>query len=221
MNTDPYAIKILCFGDSNTHGTTPYPGERYKANERWTGLLQKQLGEKYYLIEEGLGGRTTDLDHPDPKKPSRNGLIYFKACIDSHSPLDYVVIMLGTNDLKITYKRTADDVANALRQFPEYIFSYNGGKGYLSPKIILLSPVHINNHANKFSEYMSTPGIYDEVSALTSTRLAEKIELVANELKCQFFDVAAIANTGDDGLHLNRESHQKLADKLKAIITST
>ncbi|MFI5271107.1 MAG: GDSL-type esterase/lipase family protein [Candidatus Saccharimonadales bacterium] len=220
MNTDPSAIKVLCFGDSNTHGTTPYPGDRFKANERWTGLLQKQLGEDYYVIEEGLGGRTTDLDHPDPNKPSRNGIVYFKACIDSHSPLDYVVIMLGTNDLKTTYKRIADDVANALRQFPEYIFDYNPRKGYISPKIILLSPVHINNRANKFTQYLSTPGIYDEVSALTSTKLADKIELVADELKCQFFDVATIADTGDDGLHLDIQSHQKLADKLQAMITS-
>ena len=56
---------IVCYGDSNTFGTNPaFTGEinspfRWGKEVRWTGKLQKLLGEEYNVIEEGLGGRTT------------------------------------------------------------------------------------------------------------------------------------------------------------------
>ena len=50
---------ILCFGDSNTHGYNSKTGGRFGVEERWTKLLQKKMGEEYYIIEEGLSGRTT------------------------------------------------------------------------------------------------------------------------------------------------------------------
>src|SRR5437870_2517157 len=124
MNTSASANTVLCYGDSNTHGSKPDKSGRYAINERWTGILQQLLGNDYYVIEEGLGGRTTDLEHFSPNKPNRNGLEYFKPCIDSHMPLDVVIIMLGTNDLKTIYNRTAQDVANALKQYPEYVSKY-------------------------------------------------------------------------------------------------
>ena len=61
---------ILCYGDSNTHGTLPidfdlletsFISSRYRLprEKRWTGILQRELGSGYYVIEEGLNGRTT------------------------------------------------------------------------------------------------------------------------------------------------------------------
>lgn len=75
MNTNPNATVILCFGDSNTRGTTP-KGDRYTANIRWTGILQEKLGDGYYIIEEGLGGRTTALEDVSGK-PGKNGKIIY------------------------------------------------------------------------------------------------------------------------------------------------
>ena len=73
---------ILCYGDSNLRGTIPGPAldkmglikPRYPQNKRWTGILQKNLGEEYNVIEEGIGGRTTTLDEIFPGRPYRNGL---------------------------------------------------------------------------------------------------------------------------------------------------
>jgi lysophospholipase L1-like esterase len=62
VNTNPNAKVVLCYGDSNTWGRLPDRSGRYAVDERWTGQLQKLLGDDYYVIEEGLGGRTTDLD---------------------------------------------------------------------------------------------------------------------------------------------------------------
>lgn len=145
MNTNPSAIKVLCYGDSNTNGAKPDHTGRFEANERWTGLLQSHLGNNYYIIEEGLGGRTTDLDDHDPNKPNRNGLVYFKACVDSHMPLDNIIIMLGTNDLKTMYNRSNEAIAKALKQYPEYVARFCATKGLKQPKIILVSPVYISD----------------------------------------------------------------------------
>ena len=49
--------QLLCFGDSNTWGLNGETGMRLPWEQRWTGLLQKKLGEDaYHVIEEGLCG---------------------------------------------------------------------------------------------------------------------------------------------------------------------
>ena len=220
MNTNPQAITVLCFGDSNTNGTKPDRSGRYAANERWTGLLQQQLGDDYYIIEEGLGGRTTDLEHYNPGKPSRNGLTYFKACVDSHMPLDIIIIMLGTNDLKTVYDRSAQDVAHALKQYPDYVKGYCEERSVKLPKIILVSPAYMDEKAPKFIESMPAENVYDEISAQKSHQLAESIKKQAEATGCIFFDAATITKTGDDGCHLDLESHKLLASSLKALLKS-
>lgn len=218
MNTNPQAIKVLCYGDSNTNGTKPDRSGRFAADERWTGLLQKQLGDNYYVIEEGLGGRTTDLEHYNPDKPSRNGLVYFKACVDSHMPLDIIIVMLGTNDLKTTYNRSAEDVAQALKQYPEYVDKYCADRNLKRPRIVLVSPAYMDENAPKFVESMPKPGVYDEVSAQKSRQFAEPIKRKAEETGCEFFDAAQVTKTGDDGCHLDEQSHKNLADSFAKIM---
>ena len=69
---------ILCFGDSLTWGWVPtmsvVPTTRYDRKVRWTGVLQQALGEGYVVVEEGLSGRTTNVD--DPIDPRLNGATY-------------------------------------------------------------------------------------------------------------------------------------------------
>ena len=64
MNTNKDAKAILCFGDSNTWGRNPIGSSRFNSSQRWTGKLQDGLGKDFYIIEEGLGGRTTDCENP-------------------------------------------------------------------------------------------------------------------------------------------------------------
>ena len=117
MITDPDAIRVLCFGDSNTYGT---PGDdpeyvRLTADRRWTGRLQRLLGDGYDVVEEGLNGRTTDLDYVD--RPGCNGRTYWAPCLQTHHPLDVVVVMLGVNDLKSCFDRTPQAIAAALHGY--------------------------------------------------------------------------------------------------------
>lgn len=92
MNINPQAIRVVCYGDSLTYGRVPNQHARYDASTRRTGILQSLLGNDYEIIEEGLRGRTTHLDHPTQQ--GRNGLTYLYPCLLSHYPLDYIIILL-------------------------------------------------------------------------------------------------------------------------------
>lgn len=98
--------RILCFGDSNTYGYKPDRSGQFNENIRWTGLLSKSLGDDFTIIEDGVCGRTLALD--DPMFVGRNGLKSIENSIRSNSPIDLLIIMLGTNDLKYFYRMTAE-----------------------------------------------------------------------------------------------------------------
>ncbi len=100
---------ILCYGNSNTWGAVLGTGERYAPFIRWTGVLAQELGAMYRVIEEGPNGRTTLWD--DPIEGYKNGKEYLIPCLESHRPIDLVVMMLGTNDLKIRFSVPAYDIA--------------------------------------------------------------------------------------------------------------
>jgi lysophospholipase L1-like esterase len=214
MNTNPQAKVVLCYGDSNTWGQNDEKSNagRYARNVRWTGRLQTLLGESYYIIEEGLGGRTTNLEHYDPAKQSRNGLTYFKPCIISHSPVDLVIIMLGTNDLKLQYQKSASEIADTLKLFVDETRSTNP-----SAKVLLVSPTLVDDTAPKFNEYYD--GTYDKSSAEKSRQLGYEVKRVADETGSLFFDASTVAKAGKDGIHFDEQSHPALAESLAELLS--
>jgi lysophospholipase L1-like esterase len=212
MTTNPNSINILCYGDSNTWGQTPDKAGRYPADVRWTVDLQKRLGDDFYVIEEGLGSRTTDLDYD--KKPGRNGKTYLTPCLDSHNPIDLVVLMLGTNDLKIEFNRSPEEIAKAMKGLLADINQCAKNRAGKPPKVILVSPIHVNDQAPHFDELYS--GVYyDAESVAKSRKLAAAIEAVAIEAGCFFFDASTVASAGDDGIHFSEAAHIALAGALK------
>jgi lysophospholipase L1-like esterase len=110
---------ILCFGDSNTHGTPPmrFIGDlgRYDRATRWPGVMAQALGPDWQVIEEGQPGRTTVHDDPI-EGPHRNGLTVLPAILESHAPIDVLAIKLGTNDLKQRFGLTGQDIALGVRK---------------------------------------------------------------------------------------------------------
>ena len=89
---------VLCFGDSNTWGFIPGTCKRYDEHTRWTGILQNELGADWRIHENGQNGRTTVF--PSPAKGFMTGLGALPYALDTLRPLDAIVLMLGTNDLK-------------------------------------------------------------------------------------------------------------------------
>src|SRR5437867_8271019 len=104
---------VLCYGDSNTWGCVPLDGpeppRRFAPDERWPGVLRRELGDGWWVVEEGLSGRTTVWD--DGLEPFRNGRAFLLPTLLSHQPLDVVVVMLGTNDLKRRFGVSAREIA--------------------------------------------------------------------------------------------------------------
>lgn len=210
MITNPEAKVVLCYGDSNTWARKPDRTGRFAADERWTGLLQKQLGEDYNIVEEGLGGRTTDLDD---SSSGRNGLRYLQPCLESHNPLDTVIIMLGTNDLKIRHHRSVNEITVALKRNIECIREYAEDQSGVVPRIILVSPILVNDIAPRFAEFYSD--YYNHEAVIKSEQFANAIEKLAVENECGYLDATLVAHSGEDGLHMDKESHQNLANYIE------
>lgn len=213
MNINPEASTILCYGDSNTWGLRPDgQGGRFPANERWTGRLQALLGDNFAIVEEGLSFRTTDIDDD----PALNGKTYLESCIKSHNPLDIVAIMLGTNDLKTDYNRSANDIAVALGGLVYLSKEVGQTKTGQSPDVLLISPILLDNTAPDFTGPVAKS--YDDQSVQKSVNLAGAIEVVASKIDARFFDASKVAFPSSDGRHMGAESHAALATALAEMI---
>lgn len=169
----------------------------------------------YAIIEEGLGGRTTDLNDPD--RDDRNGRLYFQPCLRSHSPLDTVIIMLGNNDLKTKFGREPDAVGNALEGYLDDVertaWTRTGGV----PAVLLVSPIHLDASQPAFAEQSSE---YDSDSVRKSRELSDSTRRVAEHRGALFVDAAAVAHPGIDGVHLSRDSHEQLSRLIARTLVS-
>ncbi|HET9411429.1 MAG TPA: GDSL-type esterase/lipase family protein [Candidatus Saccharimonadales bacterium] len=208
MITNPQAKRILCFGDSNTWGQRPDAKARFFPNERWTGQLQQLLGDNFDIIEEGLNSRTTNLEFS--RKPGRNGMEYFRPCLESHNPLDLIIIMLGTNDFKVEFgPRPPQTIAAALQDYVYIAREVAKNNGRNVPSIAFVSPILIAADAPDFLQSYS--GIYNQASAETSGQLAVILQAMASANRCGFADAAQVASPGQDGIHMSLQGHHKLA----------
>lgn len=218
MNTNAHARTVLCYGDSNTFGqrSDDVNKGRWPADVRWTGHLQQLLGNDYYVIEEGLSSRTTNIDYA--KKSGRNGKSYLTPCLQSHNPIDSVVLMLGTNDFKDEFQRTAQEVADAVAELIADIRQFAHASD-LPTKIIIVSPIHIDAAAPNFASLYGTK--YSAQSVQKSLDLAACLEQVAQNNQCMSFDAATVAKAGEDGLHLSKDSHEPLAYALQQLLVKS
>ena len=132
---------VVCFGDSNTYGHNPVNGDRLPESVRWPCLLQNLLGDGFKVIEEGLNGRTTVFD--DPNDDWKNGLDYIKGILCTHRPVDYLIIMLGTNDMKTVYNASLDEIAAGLNEIVQRAEKVMDLKQGYVPKILIVSPPEI------------------------------------------------------------------------------
>lgn len=206
--------RVLCFGDSNTWGQNDdknYAG-RYPLDIRWPGRIQSKLGSEFEVYEEGLGGRNTNFDHYNPKKSTKNGLAYFGPFIQSHDPFELIILMLGTNDLKVQYNKTPKDIAYALQDYIQLICESSVGT-----KILIVSPIYINDRAPKFQQYYD--GVYNFESAQKSLQLADSLKHMAERYNVEFLDAARVADSGKDGIHLTAQGHISLSDSINSQIS--
>jgi lysophospholipase L1-like esterase len=208
--------RILCFGDSNTWGANPKDGTRHAADVRWTGVLQRELGDDYQIIEEGYNGRTTVFD--DMVEGRLSGIRYFAPCLDSQSPLDLIILMLGTNDLKARFGVEAGTIAYGFYRYLNalQITPMAGNK----PKVLIVSPILIDEAYKKNSLFYD---MFGEEAHGRSERFANAYEDFANDAGVYYMNAAEYATASQyDGVHMEAAEHEKLgkafATKAKEIL---
>ena len=206
---------IVCFGDSNTHGYCADPadcadgGERFNEDERWPCLLQKKLGEEYLVIEEGLSGRTTAF--PNPIEDGLSGLDAISIALRTHEPVDLLIIMLGTNDLKARFRLDCAGVTQGLKWLIAEARSTEGCWSGGKPNILVVAPPPLREaiRSHTMYEYM-VPDCVEQSAALARSYAAASLSM-----GCHFLDAQGIGQFNDvDGMHLTKQGHARLAQAL-------
>ena len=198
---------ILCFGDSNTFGSDPHGG-RHPYGVRWTGRLQQLLGDGYRVIEEGCGGRTTVFE--DEIELGRCGRTSLPVCLSTHKPLDLVILMLGTNDLKARFSLTGWDLRQAMEQLLRIIDTYPYAPWYEKPQVLLVSPIRIGPRVAE-----GPFGCFTAEAAERSLLFPAAYRAAAEACGAHFLDAASVASPSEeDQLHMDAAGHAALADAL-------
>lgn len=199
-----YMKRILCYGDSNTWGHDPDNGGlRIPEQYLWTSVLQQELGSDFKIIDEGLPGRSTAWDMNFD--PSFNGYKYFVPCLNSHFPLDLIIIMLGTNDLQQYMHISPAQTCAELKNYISYIRSSASEKNIKQPQILLVSPIKIENSI--IDNEIFNP-IFGDEAPKKSILLIQEIEKTASECGVLYMRASDYAKASDsDGLHMNKDNH--------------
>ena len=201
--------EILCFGDSNTYGLIPGTTRRYNRETRWTGILSEKLYDKgYRIIEEGLCGRTSVFD--DATRDGRNGAKVLPMLLETHAPLDQVVLMLGTNDCKTYNHASADRIGKGIEKLIQQI-----RKADPAIDILLVSPIELGEDVWK-------PGFdleFDQHSVKVSKQLKQTYLKIAWKYGCDFLAASDVAKPSKaDMEHMNEKGHKNLAKAIESFL---
>ena len=200
-------MRILCYGDSNTWGYISGTDHERYLEDRWTKILQKNLGSNFEIIEEGLNSRTLTSDDKRPGKEGRNGYKYLLPCLDTHDPIDLVVLMLGTNELKCEYNKTPEEIGNILEEyFVKKILTRKSQIKDTYPKLLIIAPPIVRENNEVYGEDDKYKG-----AEIKSKKLNDIYKSIAERNNCYFISNNKL-ETGKDGIHLTKESHKILAD---------
>lgn len=203
---------ILAFGDSITFGHDAANQRRHEYADRWPGALEAALGGQVRVIAEGLGGRTTAFDDPTAGA-DRNGARILPTLLESHKPLDLVIIMLGTNDLKPAIHGAALTASYGVRRLIQIVRGHFVQPGDVMPQIIVVSPPLINGTANvEFNEMF-------EGGTEQSRLFARHYKNRADEYGVGFFDAAKVASPDPvDGVHLDAANTRAIGQGLVPLV---
>jgi lysophospholipase L1-like esterase len=202
---------VVCYGDSNTHGFDPASGERFPPGVRWPGVMGAALGPGFLVIEEALGGRTTVWD--SPLAPGRNGRDYLLPCLWSHAPVDLLIIMLGTNDLKRIHGLSANEIASGAGVLVDLAQQSLAGPGHSPPGVLLVAPMPLAATTDR-SELWGFGAARE-----ASERLGPLYGLVARMKGVRFLDAGKVVRTSPlDGVHLDEDAHARLGSALAGAV---
>ena len=207
---------ILCFGDSNTHGTVAMVDmdsrERFAKAQRWPSVMEAELGPDWEVIAEGHPGRNAAFDDP-VEGEHKNGMRILPSLLQSHRPVDLLIVMLGTNDLKARFNVPPIDIALALERLAIQNRTYLCGHDGKEPKLLFVAPVPIEETG--FLGEMFAGG------AAKSRELPKLLRKVAMRQRAEFMDLARVAKVDMvDGIHLDADGQAAVGRAIAAKVRS-
>jgi lysophospholipase L1-like esterase len=205
-------VKILCYGDSNTWGYSPFGGLRFGPDTRWPAVMAECLGADYSVIEEGLNGRTIGAFAP-PGNPL-NGLDYLERVLRTHPPesLSLIILYLGINDLFQRDDIGTEEIARNIGYAVGLIRSRT------SSPVLLIPPPPLNIPEELSGTYrlqvIKAESFYEEYRKIAESRGTGKECPVVEVL-----ETGSLIHAGsEDGVHLEAAEHRKLGKYLCGVI---
>lgn len=202
-------LSVVCFGDSLTWGFNPLDKSRYSHDIRWTRLLQKELGDGFYVVEDGLNSRTTVFE--DPVRGDKNGLQHLATVRKTHMPIDILLIMLGTNDLQDRFRMSAEAIGMAMGRLLFAATQPTDDVEGRPPKVLLMAPPPLG-------DFTGTPygNIYSNAHSQTQSRLlADVYRRQAGEYGTAFFDTGSVIEpSAVDAIHFEAAPQAGLASAI-------
>jgi lysophospholipase L1-like esterase len=194
---------ILCYGDSLTWGYNPADATRLLYEQRWPGILAEALAGRARIVEEALNSRTIATD--DPTRPGRNGLVMLAPLLESHAPVDIVVIMLGTNDCAPALRLNAGAIGRGSAALIRATKRSLAGPDTGAPKIVMVAPP-------VFGALSPAMQVFYGGGEALSRELASVFRTLAEYYGCLFLDAGKVVTASAiDGIHLDPPEQRKLA----------
>jgi lysophospholipase L1-like esterase len=203
---------ILAFGDSLTWGFIAGKWERHPFHVRWPNVLAAGLGGGARVIEEGHNGRTTVYDDPSTFD-DRNGSRALPMLLATHQPLDLVIILLGTNDIKYAGRCRAFDAAMGMTRLVEIVRKFSFLPAYKTPEVLIVAPPALVPTTDEWFNELWGHAIGE------SKLFAKHYARVAAETGAHFFDAGSVARADPtDGGHLDAENTKAIGTALVPVV---
>lgn len=203
---------VLCFGDSLTWGFDAETRTRHSLENRWPSTLAETLGNEVHIIAEGLNGRTSAFNDYT-SDCNRNGVRVLPTLLETHHPIDLVIIMLGTNDLKDMTSGTARAAVAGIGRLVSLTRNHQFGTEAPVPDVLIVCPPKFCETADHDVASMFSDGIRQ------SSMLPNALSELADDLSCGFFDSNSIVKTTPtDGIHMDAENTRELGRGLASTV---
>lgn len=197
---------LMCFGDSNTHGTPPIvegvDPVRHGPQTRWPCIAHRALGAGWDLVEEGLPGRTAQFKDP-VMGAHMDGRIGLDIALNSHGPIDVMTLMLGTNDVKTRFAVSADHVLAGIAGLLDVALGEVAQTRHGGFKILLICPTPVLEQGPFAGEFYG--------GRAKSLALPPLYQALAAARGIGFLDAGQIIEASPiDGVHFGAEAHATL-----------
>jgi lysophospholipase L1-like esterase len=203
---------IVAFGDSLTWGFVAGKDARHAFEDRWPNALAAGLNGKVRVLAEGMNARTTVYDDPTDST-NLSGAVSLPILLKTHQPLDLVIVMLGTNDIKFAGRCRAFDAAMGMERLIKLVKTHDYVSGFKIPQALIMSPPALVPTKDEWFNELWGHAIAE------SQKFAQHYARIADEQGVHFFDAGSVAVADPtDGGHLDAANTRAIGAALVPVV---